>query len=307
MKKTLSLILISLLFCSVLLSAKGKAESTSSVKRPLIAVSILPQQYAVDRISGKLADTVVLVGPGQNPHAYEPTPRQMSALADADAWILSNTDFEIALISKIRSLYPTLLIVDGTEGVTFRSMEEHTEGEVEDDHAHHGHIDRHTWLGREPMKILATHIERTLSTIDSTHAQIYQANLAQFLVEIDQLYDSLVADLAPLQGTTVFVYHPSFGYLLDDFGITQKAVETGGKEPTAKNLAQLIQEAQANNVQVLFVQAQFPVSAAQNIAQAIGAEVLALDPLAYDWLANIQMIGDTLQRTLVTEGNGAKL
>lgn len=65
MKKTLSLILISLLFCSVLLSAKGKAESTSSVKRPLIAVSILPQQYAVDRISGKLADTVVLVGPGQ--------------------------------------------------------------------------------------------------------------------------------------------------------------------------------------------------------------------------------------------------
>ncbi|MDD2297880.1 MAG: zinc ABC transporter substrate-binding protein [Sphaerochaetaceae bacterium] len=307
MKKTLSLILISLLFCSVLLSAKGKAESTSSVKRPLIAVSILPQQYAVDRISGKLADTVVLVGPGQNPHAYEPTPRQMSALADADAWILSNTDFEIALISKIRSLYPTLLIVDGTEGVHFRSMEEHAEGEEKDDQTHHGEIDRHTWLGREPMKILATHIKRTLSTIDSTHAQIYQANLAQFLVEIDQLYDSLVADLAPLQGTTVFVYHPSFGYLLDDFGITQKAVETGGKEPTAKNLAQLIQEAQANNVQVLFVQAQFPVSAAQNIAQAIGAEVLALDPLAYDWLANIQMIGDTLQRTLVTEGNGAKL
>jgi len=297
MKKTLSLILISLLFCSMLLSAGGKAESTKPPKKPLIAVSILPQQYAVDRIGGALVDTVVLVGPGQNPHSYEPTPRQMSALAEADAWILSNTDFELALTSKIRSLYPNLLIVDGTEGVTFRSMEEHGEDEEEHDYSH-GEIDRHTWLGREPMKILAQHVEKALSAIDAQHTQTYQSNLTQFITEIDQLYDSLTVELAPLKGTTVFVYHPSFGYLLDDFGIIQKAVETGGKEPTAKNLTQLIQEAQANNVQVLFVQAQFPVNAAQNIAHAIGAEVLALDPLAYDWLANIELIGQTLRRTL---------
>jgi zinc transport system substrate-binding protein len=98
-----------------------------------------------------------------------------------------------------------------------------------------------------------------------------------------------------LAGSTVFVYHPSFGYLFDEFGIIQKAVETGGKEPTAKNLTRLINEARAADVSIIFVQAQFPVNAARNVAEAIGAQVVPLDPLAYDWMENIRTIGETLK------------
>ncbi|MEA5032378.1 MAG: zinc ABC transporter substrate-binding protein [Sphaerochaeta sp.] len=313
MKNPIAIILMVITISLSPLSASGNNEAKKTdTPKPVVAVSILPQQYVVDRIAGDLVETVVLVGPGQSPHSYEPTPRQMSALSQADVWILSNTDFELSLRPKVTSMYPKLMVVDGTEGVTFRYLEDHghEEGEDEDDHgdaqehAYQGELDRHTWLGREPMRILATHTARTLAKLDPVHADTYAANLAVFLEEVDTLFTNLKQELAALRGTTVFVYHPSFGYLLDDLGIAQEAVETGGKEPTAKALSLLIEEARKDKVPALFVQAQFPVSAAKSVAQAVGAQVLPLDPLAYDWIANIRLIGETLRQALLESGQG---
>ena len=299
---------ILLLIILLPLGAKGVAESETPEK-PIIAVSIVPQQYVVDRIAGNLVDTVVLVGPGQNPHSYEPTPRQMAMFSQAFAWITSGTDFEIALIPKITSMYPNLLVVDGTEGVILRTLEEHDSDHEDEEHhdaeePHFGNIDRHTWLGSEPMKIMANHVAKTLTQADAKNTGIYEKNLQDFITEIDELFVQLTETLSPLKGTTVLVYHPSFGYLLDEFEIHQKAVETGGKEPTAKNLSQLISEAKEERIPAIFVQAQFPVTAAQNIAKSIGAEVLPLDPLAYDWIKNIQEIGNTLQVALMNQDKG---
>jgi len=294
-----------LVICTLFpLIARGNNEAQNTSDLPVrIAVSIEPQHYVVDRIAGNLAQTVVLVGPGQSPHSYEPTPRQMAELSQADAWITSNTDFEGALKPKIMSLYPELLVVNGTEGVTFRSLEEHHDDEhdhmEEDESDYAENIDQHTWLGKEPMKILAQKTAQTLIYLDPAHTDTYNTNLGEFLGDIDELFSRLTQELAALAGTTIFVYHPSFGYLLDEFSITQKAVETGGKEPTARALSQLISEAQKIQPPALFVQAQFPVQAAQTIAQSINAQVLPLDPLAYDWIANISLIGETLKQTLV--------
>ena len=126
---------IILIIASGLLFAQGKAEKNEPEGKPSLAVSILPQEYFVQRIAGNLVNTVVLVGEGQSPHSYEPTPSQMASLAKAKAWILSGTDFEQVLEGKVSSLYPNLLVVDGTEGVTFRSLEAHDDHEGHDEHS----------------------------------------------------------------------------------------------------------------------------------------------------------------------------
>ena len=311
MRKHFVLLLSFCILAAPLFSAGNPERIESGQAKPLIAVSILPHQYAVQKIAGDLVETVVLVGPGQSPHSYEPTPRQMSSLSQADAWIISQTDFEAALVPKIRSLYPRLRLVDGTKGVTFRYLEEHDH--EDDEHHHHDEdedhelsleLDRHTWLGREPMKIFASTVTETLASLDPSHESLYRANLAAFQREIDTLFDSLSEPLAPLRDSTVLVYHPSFGYFLDEFDIKQEAVETGGKEPTAKALADLIERAREHEVSAVFVQSQFPTNAARNVARAIGAEVVSLDPLAYDWSANIRAIGEALHRALVSTGKG---
>ncbi len=302
-----SAVLIIALVSSIPLAAKGGPEQPSPLDKPIIAVSILPQSYFVERIGGDRFKQVVLVGSGQNPHAYEPTPRQMADLALSKAWILSNTDFEIGLLPKITALYPKLRIVDGTEGVAFRSLEAHDhaeEGEAQtDEGAHDGNsinIDRHTWLGREPALILARHVADTLNAIDPAATALYETNYKALVADINRVYDTLAVALAPLAGKRVFVYHPAFGYFLDDFGIIQEAVETGGKEPTAKSIEELIAKASSEQVPAIFVQSQFPVSAAKAVADAVGAVVVPLDHLAADWLANIQRMGDALQASIQT-------
>jgi len=265
--------------------------------KPLIVLSILPQKYFASRIGGDLVETTVLAGPGQNPHSYEPTPRQISDLAAAKAWVLSGAEFEISLKPKIENLFSALRIVDGTEGVRFRSLEEHEKHEDDeggDDHL--DGIDRHTWLGRENAKILAGHIRDLFVSIDELNAAAYRQNCDALVRDIDAVFDSLKIELEPLRGRAVYVYHPSFGYFLDEFGIVQKAVETGGKEPTPRQLGLLIEQARREQVAVIFVQAQFPLESARTAARAAGAEIVSLDPLAEDWLANIRLMGEALKQ-----------
>ena len=269
--------------------------------RPLIAVSIVPQQWFVSRIGGDRVRTLVLAGPGQNPHNYEPTPKQVSGLAEAAVWILSGAEFEISLCPKIEKLFPNLPIIDGTAGVTFRTLEEHDHDD-DGDHDHNDDhsissidIDRHTWLGSQPAKILAAHIWTALSALDPADAEYYNNNFAALVQDIDGEFSALRQDLAPLKGSNVFVYHPSFGYFLDEFGIRQQAVETGGKTPGPRELSRLIELAKEEEPTAIFVQAQFPVSAAQTVADAVGAKVISLDPLAPDWLENIHYMGNIIK------------
>ncbi|MCL2128302.1 MAG: zinc ABC transporter substrate-binding protein, partial [Treponema sp.] len=234
-------------------------------ERPLIVVSILPQEWFVSRIGGDRFQTLVLAGPGQNPHDYEASPKQISLLAGAGAWILSGADFEISLRPKIERLFPALPVIDGTEGVAFRRLEEH---EHDDDDNEHSplEIDRHTWLGCQPAKILAAHIGETLAAIDPAGAELYERNLHALQGDIDAEFAFLRSELAPLYGRNVFVYHPSFGYFLDEFGMRQQAVETGGKSPGPRDLSRLIALAKLEKPAAVFVQAQFPAAAAKTVA-----------------------------------------
>lgn len=258
---------------------------------PIVAVSILPQQYFVKRIGGDDVDVLVLVGPGQSPHAYEPTPRQLDQLSRAAVWILSGTDFEDILVEKVRSRFPAVPVVDGTAGVAFR--------EIDRRHGDHEHnTDPHTWLGREPAKLMARTIYNELSRITPERAPVYRENHAALVSDIDALFDSLSERLSSLRGTTVLVYHPAFGYFLDEFGLYQEAVETGGREPTVRTLSHLMEKAKGEQARAIFVQEQFSAVAATRIADELGIPVVPLDPLSGDWLENIRRMGEALERSL---------
>jgi zinc transport system substrate-binding protein len=290
---------IMLLFTSVI--AIGQTGYITQDAKPVIAVSILPQKYFLERIGGDRVSALVLVGQGQNPHSYDPTPKQMTSLSSSAAWILSGTDFEITLKPKLAALYPSLLIVDGTSGIKFRKLQSHTHNDDKDHHKHKNkiNIDRHTWLGWKSSKIMAGHVRDILVKIDPKGKSFYDLNYRSLVKDIDSVFNNLKKTLKPLSGKTVLVFHPAFGYFLDEFGIGQEAVETGGKEPNAKVLAALIEEAKAEKTPAIFVQSQFPVNAAKTIADAVGAKVVMLDPLSADWLENIKKMGAALESSLI--------
>ncbi|HOX18692.1 MAG TPA: zinc ABC transporter substrate-binding protein, partial [Spirochaetales bacterium] len=77
-------------------------------------------------------------------------------------------------------------------------------------------------------------------------------------------------------------------------GLEQVAVETGGKEPTQKALADLVERARTEGARAVFVQAQFSTAAAETVAKAVGAAVVPIEDLAEDWLENLGRIAAAL-------------
>jgi zinc transport system substrate-binding protein len=288
------------------LSGAGAATPAAApTSVPTVVVSILPQSEFVARIAGGKVKILTLVGPGASPHNYEPTPRQMADLSGASLWLtIGGVEFEKAFLPKVKALYPRLRIVDTAAGVKYRTLESHSHegeggnGDAEGDHDEEGGPDPHVWLGRDAVKVQLAAVTEALAALLPAEAAQFRKNRDVYVAEIDAAFASLAKELAPLKGKKVFVYHPSFGYFLDSFGILQEAVELGGKEPTQKSLASLIAEAKADGAKVVFVQKQFSTNAARTVAAAIGGMVVEVDPLAPDWLANIKAMGAALKRAI---------
>ena len=209
------------------------------------------------------------------------------------------------VVAKIHANFPKLKIIDGKAGMAFRRMEggHHHHGghhDDDDDHDHdhdhdHDEDDPHVWLSIENMKCHARTVAAVLAEVlpESEHAAI-DARAAEYLRELDALSAELKAKLSPLKGTEAVVYHPAFGYFLDDHGIRQKAVELEGKEPGARYLGSVIREARHDGIRAIFVQPQFNVKAAEVLSHEIDGKVLPFDPLPNDYSDGLRRLADAL-------------
>ncbi len=278
------------LFAGVL-TACDKAPQPSEPGRLLkIAVSIPPQAACVERIGGEHVAVSVLVGPGQSPATYDPTPRQLSEMASASLYFRIGVAFEERFAEVLTSTCPKLRIIDTRRGVTLRRIEGACHHDADEAHAHHAHgsgDDPHIWLDPRLVKVQARTICEALVAADPSHAAEFERNLAALLADLDQVHARITQRLASFKGRAFFVFHPAFGYFADAYGLEQVAVELGGKSPSARQLVALTERAKTSGATCVFVQKQFAAASAQAVADAIGGDVVTLDPLARDVLTNL--------------------
>lgn len=260
----------------------------------LVYVSILPQQYFVEQIAGPSVVVKVMVPPGRSPATYEPSPRQVSNLGKADIFFTLGVPFEKAFIPLIEGEMQHLRIIDTSQGIEKRSI--HADEELDPDHGHEGEQpDPHIWLAPPLVKIQAAQIRDGLIQVDPAHEQRYRDNYNEFAQELEQLHTDLRQILEPVRGSTILVYHPSFGYFADAYGLSQMAVEMGGKEPSARQLQKVIETAKENNVKVIFVQPEFSKASARQVAGAIDGAVVEVAPLKPQYMQNMRSIAESIR------------
>jgi zinc transport system substrate-binding protein len=256
-------------------------------------VSILPQQYFVQQVGGDLVDVQVMVGPGQNPSTYEPTPQKIAALSHADVYFSIGVPFESAWINKIKQTNRQLVIVECCQSLA--SLDGHIH-DNDDNHA-----DPHVWTSPKKVIQLVHLIEQSLIQLNAEYRQNFENSASTFINALTELDISIDSRLSELNKREFIVSHPSWAYFADEYNLSQISIEQNGKEIQARSMVKLIKAAKEKNIKAVFVQRQFNDKAAKIIANEIGANIYDLDPLAFNYIENMNDVTNKIVQGLSHE------
>jgi len=268
-----------LALAAILLLSGACRERTAAPKRT-IYVTIAPLTEIVAGITGDDFEIATLVPAGASPETFEPTPRQIMALTDAQAvFSVGLIDFETAIASRLDG---TADIVDLSRGIDL----------IAGSCTHRGHAhgtDPHVWTSPRGLLTMASNAYEAVRGMYPDSAK-YEKNYLALRRRIEELDRECAEACAASPHRSFVIFHPALTYFARDYGIEQIAVEHEGKEPTARRLGRIVDRARSEGLRRVFYQSQFPKSTVEAIAGDIGAECVAIDPLAPDAIDNIRRI-----------------
>lgn len=286
------------IFMVVLLLISGALSASEDKNKTSVFVSILPQKGWVEALAGDWVDVEVMVPPGQSPAIYELSPQKMAQLNQAALYFSIGVPFEETWLPRMKESSPKVLFVDSVAGIERHPIANHLAAIPADRLPPPERRDRHVWLSPELLKPQLANMRTALINLLPEKAESIEANYQAYLQKLETLQADMQAMLQPVAGHSFMVFHPAWGYLAEEFNLRQIPIERDGKEPSPRQLTELVALGQRENVRVIFVQSQFNQSAARSIADALDAEILHLDPLAEDFIANMRLIAEVLAENL---------
>ncbi len=291
-----SLMVIALLVSLTTLSAcsRNTTKTVLSSDELTVAVSLVPQQTFVKAVGGDLVDVVTLIPPGHSPANYAPTPQDMEAFSRSALYFMIGVPTEAAnILPKTKELNKNIKIVNLSEIVG----EVHPNRYFEDENGE-GFQDPHIWLSPRRVIVMVEAISKELSAVDEKNKSIYEQNAKDYIEKLEQLDKDLEASIEPLNNKTFIIFHPSLGYFAEDYGLEMLSIERSGKEATAKQLQAVINRGKKETIKVVFSQAEIDSKQTQAVADEIGGEVIQIEPLASNYIENMQKISDTFKEVL---------
>ena len=278
----------------------------ASAKPLTVTVTLPPQAYFVQRIGGDLVRVNTLIETGIDPHTYEPKPEQLRQMANSQLYLAIGGGMEQGWLSRFTGANPRLQVTDTSQGITkipqiFAGHDHdhgHDHGEKSAGHDHESGLDPHIWLSPRLVKQQAQTIYQALVQQDPQNQATYQANLQQFLAELDQLDQQIRQQLKPVKNRAFMIFHPEWGYFAKDYGLKMLAIQAEGQEPSAGQLADIIKQAKQNQVKVIFTQPEFNPQTAEVIAKQLGIKVIPISALSGDWKNNLQQVTQILAENL---------
>jgi len=284
-------------------TSQQKEASVAEDKVLNIACTIPPEEEFIRAIGGDRVNVTLMVPPGASPHTFEPTPSQITALESADLYIAlgSGIEFENRWLSKIKKMYPDLKIINGSERIMLLPNTPHHHEEEENDHheeeaEEEGPTDPHVWLSPKNAAVIVNATCDALSDLKPELKEEFSHNRDIYLDELGALDTSIRKSLDNIPSRTILVYHPAFGYFCRDYNLTQLSIEENGHEPTGKGIGEVISDAKAANITLVFSEPESSQQGAVTLAKEINGTVVMISPLSGDYLKNMQHIADSIAR-----------
>lgn len=287
---------------TLVLTTCGGAEPAPGASPLRVVATVPPLAFLAQSVGGEHVVVTTLLVAGAHPESQELSPSGALALARADLVLgvgperfAAERRFLEADARHGASTRRVVLLADDA-ATQHRQASDELGGRTSLSGSH-GH-DPHLWLEPEAMRRAAPRLADALSSLDPEHAALYQRRSAELQQQIDATVARLRVVLRPVSGRTLFTQHPSWGGLLEGFSIHQRAIEAESKGPSARRLAAAIDAARAAGCRVVVIEPRRSHREAEVLADAVGADVQELDPLARDWLANLEHVGRVVRDAL---------
>jgi zinc transport system substrate-binding protein len=234
-----------------------------------VFVTVLPQVGMVQDIGGKYVEVNALISKAGCPETYAPSPKQLQKLSEADVFLKLGLPFEEAWLNKIKNSH--LQTISMTKNIKLRTDN-----------------DPHVWLSLNNLGVMAENTASILSELRPDQKEYFQQNLKVFKQKVKSLDEQLKIKIKQNNSKDIFVIHPSYAYFADDYGLKQYAIEFEGKEPTAKQLANMIKTFKDLNAHIILVQPEFSIKAAKAIADATKATLVPISIYDKNPLKNME-------------------
>ena len=264
-----------------------------SLDKPVISVSIIPQQYFLEQLAGDLVEVNVMIPSGASPATYEPSVSQLGKLDQSIVYLrIGHVEFEQSWMNKVSSVNPEMKIVDLSEGV------ETIEENIHEDEDHHGHshhgTDPHIWMSVHNARIIAGNIHKELLLLFPGEKDYLRVKLDQFSLLLDSLHLEITSTLQGLENNKFMIYHPALTYYARDYGLEQLSLEIEGKTPSPAHLKEMVDLAHEHQISKILVQTQFDRKNAEVVARETGSEIIQFDPLDLHWREQMRYIAQQL-------------
>ena len=310
------------------LSGAARAEAPMSV---VASFSILGDM--VEEVGGEHVDVTTLVGPDGDAHVFSPSPTDARAVGEADLFVVNGLHFEGWLDRLVEaSGYegPVVVASRGIDALSFdQEREEHSADHEDHDHAaghdhdhdhdhdhsehaghDHGPDDPHAWQDLQNGKQYVANIRDALVAADPEHAADYRRNAEQYVEAMDTLDAEVHRRIGaiPEANRVLITNHDAFGYFANAYGLdvlSPVGLSTAA-EPSAADMARLIEQIQARNVKALFLENMTSPALLEQLADETGVTIggtlyagaLAAEGEASTYLGMFRHNVDTLTKAL---------
>lgn len=273
---------ISIIMTLSLISGCSNEKQVTENGKLMVYTSFYPLYDLTSKIGGDKVNVTNMVPTGTEPHDWEPTPKDMGAISNADLLVYNGLGME-QWIDKVTGAVSNdkLILVEASKGVDLiTSHSEHKEKHF-DEEEHNHDVDPHIWTSIKNAIIEMENIKNALCQADSDNSAYYEENFKKYKAEFEALDKEFSDFTSSCKNKNIVVAHEAFSYLCRDYGLNQIAINglSAESEPDPARMAEIVKFAKENNIKVIFFEELVSPKLAEVIASEIGAETMVINPL----------------------------
>lgn len=231
----------------------------------------------VAQVGGDEIELLTLINPGQDPHSFEPSAGELTAVSKGDVIFVNGWNLEEGLaddLSNIDSETPVIPVGANIDPLEFagNSDSDHEDEVARDERSR---IDPHTWFAVSNVQQWVRNITAALSELDPANAANYESNGQAYTTVLQELDMTLRRQIEniPVEKRIMITSHNSFGYFAKEYGFkvvgTIMPTSSTLAEPSASDLAELIRLMEQEGICTIFTETTVSDTLPQTVAQEL--------------------------------------